>query len=59
MWTSPSSIWQPRTGLGHSSDLLVASLADRVQDAYLSEVSAAIAAHTGPGVIGVTVHRRL
>lgn len=38
---------------------LVASLADRVQDAYLSEVSAAVAAHTGPGVIGVTVHRRL
>jgi DegV family protein with EDD domain len=39
-------------------DLLTARFGDRVQNAYLTEVGAAIAAHTGPGVIGVTVHRR-
>jgi DegV family protein with EDD domain len=30
----------------------------RVQRSYLSEVGAVVAAHTGPGVIGVAVHRR-
>jgi fatty acid-binding protein DegV len=32
-------------------------LGDRVGVALLSQVGAAIAAHTGPGVIGVAVHR--
>jgi DegV family protein with EDD domain len=40
------------------SELLTTRLGDRLHDAYLSEVGAVIAAHTGPGVIGVTVHRR-
>jgi DegV family protein with EDD domain len=39
-------------------DTLVERLGDRAQDRYLSEVGAVVAAHTGPGVIGVTVHRR-
>jgi DegV family protein with EDD domain len=40
------------------SELLTARLGDRLHEAYLSEVGAVIAAHTGPGVIGVAVHRR-
>jgi DegV family protein with EDD domain len=40
-------------------DTLLERLGDRVHDRYLSEVGAAIAAHTGPGVIGVTVYRRV
>jgi len=40
-------------------DTLLDRLGDRVHDRYLSEVGAAIAAHTGPGVIGVTVYRRV
>ena len=39
-------------------DALLARLGGRVGDRYLSEVGAVVAAHTGPGVIGVTVHRR-
>jgi DegV family protein with EDD domain len=39
-------------------DALLERLGDRVHDCYLSEVGAVVAAHTGPGVIGVTVHRR-
>jgi DegV family protein with EDD domain len=39
-------------------DELRRRLGDRVGVALLSEVGAAIAAHTGPGVIGVAVHRR-
>jgi DegV family protein with EDD domain len=39
-------------------DELTRRLGDRVGVALLSEVGAAIAAHTGPGVIGVAVHRR-
>jgi DegV family protein with EDD domain len=38
-------------------DELRQRLGDRVGVALLSEVGAAIAAHTGPGVIGVAVHR--
>jgi hypothetical protein len=34
------------------------ALGDRMRDSFLSEVGAVIGAHTGPGVIGVTVHRR-
>jgi fatty acid kinase fatty acid binding subunit len=37
---------------------LVERLGDRARDRYLSEVGAVVAAHTGPGVIGVTVYRR-
>ena len=40
-------------------DTLLDRLGDRVHDRYLSEVGAAIAAHTGPGVIGVTLYRRV
>lgn len=36
---------------------LVERLAGRVRRSYLTEVGAAIAAHTGPGVIGVAIHR--
>ncbi|HEX6871705.1 MAG TPA: DegV family protein [Micromonosporaceae bacterium] len=39
-------------------DALVQRLAGQVRDAYLIEVGAVLAAHTGPGVIGVAVHRR-
>jgi len=39
-------------------DTLVQRLGDRARGRYLSEVGAVVAAHTGPGVIGVTVHRR-
>jgi DegV family protein with EDD domain len=38
-------------------DALLERLQGRVRQAYLSEVGAVIAAHTGPGVIGVAVHR--
>jgi DegV family protein with EDD domain len=34
-----------------------ARLGGRVRRSYLSEVGAVVAAHTGPGVIGVAVHR--
>jgi DegV family protein with EDD domain len=37
---------------------LTRRLGDRVRRSFLSEVGAAVAAHTGPGVIGVAVHRR-
>jgi len=39
-------------------DELSRRLAGRVRRSYLSEVGAVVAAHTGPGVIGVAVHRR-
>lgn len=38
-------------------DTLVQRLGERARGRYLSEVGAVVAAHTGPGVIGVTVHR--
>jgi DegV family protein with EDD domain len=38
-------------------DELSRRLAGRVRRSYLSEVGAVVAAHTGPGVIGVAVHR--
>ena len=31
-------------------------LGDRLAELYLTEVSAVIAAHVGPGVVGVVVH---
>lgn len=33
-------------------------LGDRLRDCYLTEVGAVVAAHTGPGLAGVVVHRR-
>ena len=38
--------------------LLVDRLGDRLRDRYLTRVGAATAAHTGPGVTGIVVHRR-
>jgi DegV family protein with EDD domain len=38
-------------------DALRDRLGSRIRRAYLSEVGAVVAAHTGPGVIGVAVHR--
>ncbi len=37
---------------------LCTRLGDRLVDAFVADVGAVIGAHTGPGVIGVTVHRR-
>jgi len=37
-------------------DSLIARLGPRIRRSYLSEVGAVVAAHTGPGVIGVAVH---
>ena len=37
---------------------LRAELGPRLGDSFLAEVGAVIGAHTGPGCIGVTVHRR-
>lgn len=39
-------------------DQLVERLGGRVNHAFVADVGAVIGAHTGPGVIGVTVHRR-
>ena len=38
-------------------DLLLSRLGSRVRRSYVSEVGAVVAAHTGPGVIGVCVRR--
>lgn len=37
---------------------LVLHLGTQMRDSYVADVGAVIGAHTGPGVIGVTVHRR-
>jgi DegV family protein with EDD domain len=39
-------------------DTLIARLGPLVRDTYLTEVGAALAAHTGPGIIAVALHRR-
>jgi DegV family protein with EDD domain len=39
-------------------DALSERLGDRLRDCYLTEVGAVVAAHTGPGLAGVVVHRR-
>ena len=41
------------------ADALVIRLGDRLRDCYITEVGAVVAAHVGPGVAGVVVHRRL
>ena len=38
-------------------DLLLTRLGSRVRRSYVSEVGAVVAAHTGPGVIGVCISR--
>jgi DegV family protein with EDD domain len=40
------------------ADALVIRLGDRLRDCYITEVGAVVAAHVGPGVAGVVVHRR-
>ncbi|GIF16120.1 DegV family protein [Actinoplanes teichomyceticus] len=39
-------------------DAITMRLGDRLRDCYLTEVGAVVAAHTGPGLAGVVVHRR-
>jgi fatty acid-binding protein DegV len=39
-------------------EALVGRLGKHVREAYLTEVGAVVAAHTGPGVIGVALHLR-
>ncbi|MEV6306715.1 DegV family protein [Actinoplanes sp. NPDC051861] len=39
-------------------DAISTRLGDRLRDCYLTEVGAVVAAHTGPGLAGVVVHRR-
>src|SRR5919206_133927 len=33
-------------------------LGERLRDCYITEIGAVVAAHAGPGVVGVVVHRR-
>ncbi|GHJ06220.1 hypothetical protein TPA0907_05870 [Micromonospora humidisoli] len=42
----------------HLVQALTARLGDRLHDTYVSEVGAVVAAHAGPGLAGVVVHRR-
>jgi DegV family protein with EDD domain len=39
-------------------DAVSVRLGDRLRDCYLTELGAVVAAHVGPGVAGVVVHRR-
>lgn len=39
-------------------DALRVRLGDRLRDRYLTEVGAVVAAHAGPGLAGVVIHRR-
>jgi DegV family protein with EDD domain len=40
------------------ADAVVMRLGDRLRDCYITEVGAVVAAHVGPGLAGVVVHRR-
>ncbi|GLZ00898.1 DegV family protein [Actinoplanes sp. NBRC 103695] len=40
------------------ADAVSMRLGDRLRDCYLTEIGAVVAAHVGPGVAGVVVHRR-
>jgi DegV family protein with EDD domain len=40
------------------ADALIMRLGDRLRDCYITEVGAVVAAHVGPGLAGVVVHRR-
>ncbi|GGQ80345.1 DegV family protein [Couchioplanes azureus] len=40
------------------ADAVSARLGDRLRDCYITEIGAVVAAHVGPGLAGVVVHRR-
>ena len=40
------------------ADAVSMRLGDRLQDCYITEIGAVVAAHVGPGLAGVVVHRR-
>ncbi len=40
------------------ADAVAMRLGDRLRDCYLTEIGAVVAAHVGPGLAGVVVHRR-
>jgi DegV family protein with EDD domain len=40
------------------ADAVTMRLGDRLRDCYITEIGAVVAAHVGPGVVGVVVHRR-
>jgi DegV family protein with EDD domain len=40
------------------ADAVTMRLGDRLRDCYITEIGAVVAAHVGPGVTGVVVHRR-
>ena len=40
------------------ADAVSMRLSDRLRDCYITEIGAVVAAHVGPGVAGVVVHRR-
>ncbi|MCU7730540.1 DegV family protein [Actinoplanes sp. KI2] len=40
------------------ADAIAARLPDRLRDCYITEIGAVVAAHVGPGLAGVVVHRR-
>ena len=40
------------------ADAVAVRLGDRLRDCYITEIGAVVAAHVGPGVAGVVVHRR-
>src|SRR3954469_10071545 len=41
------------------ADAVSIRLGDRLRDCYITEIGAVVAAHVGPGVAGVVVHRRI
>ena len=41
------------------ADAVTMRLGDRLRDCYITEIGAVVAAHVGPGVAGVVVHRRV
>ena len=40
------------------ADAVTMRLEDRIRDCYITEIGAVVAAHVGPGVAGIVVHRR-
>jgi hypothetical protein len=44
-------------GPGNVSDALAAGLGDRLRQLWTSQVGAVVAAHVGPGLVAVVVHR--
>src|SRR5690349_7680878 len=40
------------------ADAVTIRLGDRLRDCYITEIGAVVAAHVGPGVAGVVIHRR-